>query len=169
MLKRVLDARVSEVLPEPTPLDAAPGLSARLGVPVLLKRGRSATIDDWLFAAEYILAQGNPNVVLCERGVRGFDSRTRNLLDLAAIPAVKARSHLPVIVDPSHATGHADFVPPMARAACAAGADGVMMEVHVQPERALCDAEQAVQPEAFRDLCEDLRLIEKVCNRVTGV
>jgi len=139
------------------------------GHPVLLKRGRSATIDHWMMAAEYILAQGNPNVVLCERGVRGFDPTTRNTLDLAAVPAVRARSHLPIIVDPSHATGHADFVPPMARAACAAGADGVMIEVHVRPEKALCDAEQAVQPEAFRDLCEDLRLIEKVCNRATGV
>jgi len=139
------------------------------GHPVLLKRGRSATIEHWLHAAEYILAQGNPNVVLCERGVRGFDPATRNLLDLSAIPAVQSRSHLPVIVDPSHATGHADFVPAMARAACAAGADGVMIEVHVHPERALCDAEQAVQPDAFRDLCEDLRLIEKVCNRATGV
>ena len=139
------------------------------GHPVLLKRGRSATIDHWLLAAEYILAQGNPNVVLCERGVRGFDPSTRNTLDLAAIPAVRERSHLPVIVDPSHATGHASFVPAMARAACAAGADGVMIEVHVRPERALCDAEQAVQPDAFHDLCEDLRLIEKVCNRATGV
>ena len=141
----------------------------RCGHPVLLKRGRSATIDDWLFAAEYILAQGNPNVVLCERGVRGFDSSTRNLLDLTAVPAAKARTHLPVIVDPSHATGHASFVPPMARAACAAGSDGVMIEVHVQPERALCDAEQAVRPDAFRDLCEDLRLLEKVCRRTTDV
>jgi 3-deoxy-7-phosphoheptulonate synthase len=139
------------------------------GHPVLLKRGRSATIDHWLLAAEYILAQGNPNVVLCERGVRGFDASTRNLLDLAAIPAVKARSHLPVIVDPSHATGHASFVPPMARAACAAGADGVMIEVHVQPERALCDAEQAVRPDAFSDLCDELRLLEKVCRRTTDV
>jgi 3-deoxy-7-phosphoheptulonate synthase len=139
------------------------------GHPVLLKRGRSATIEHWLLAAEYILAQGNPNVVLCERGVRGFDPSTRNTLDLAAIPAVRERSHLPVIVDPSHATGHASYVPAMARAACAAGADGVMIEVHVRPERALCDAEQAVQPDAFQDLCEDLRLLEKVCSRATGV
>lgn len=139
------------------------------GHPVLLKRGRSATIDHWLLAAEYILAQGNPNVVLCERGVRGFDPTTRNTLDIAAVPAIRQRSHLPIIVDPSHATGHASFVPPMSRAACAAGADGVMIEVHTHPQRALCDAEQAVQPGAFRDLCEDLRLLEKVCSRATGV
>lgn len=134
----------------------------RSGHPVLLKRGRSATVADWLLAAEYILAQGNPNVVLCERGVRGFDPATRNLLDLAAIPVVKARSHLPVIVDPSHATGQARFVPPMARAACAAGADGVMIEVHARPELARCDAEQALEPESFRDLADDLRLLAKV-------
>lgn len=137
----------------------------RSGHPVFLKRSRAATIDDWLLAAEYILAQGNPNVVLCERGVRGFDSATRNILDLSAIPAVRARSHLPVLADPSHGTGRSDFVPPMARAACAAGADGVMIEVHVRPERALCDAEQAVQPDDFRDLCEDLRLLEQVRGR----
>jgi 3-deoxy-7-phosphoheptulonate synthase len=135
----------------------------RSGHPVLLKRGRSATVADWLLAAEYVLAQGNPNVVLCERGVRGFDPATRNLLDLAAVPVVRARSHLPVLVDPSHATGRAAFVPPMARAAVAAGADGVMIEVHARPERARCDAEQALQPEAFRDLAEDLRLLAKVC------
>jgi 3-deoxy-7-phosphoheptulonate synthase len=133
------------------------------GHPVLLKRGRSATIADWLFAAEYILAQGNPNVVLCERGVRGFDTATRNLLDLSAVPALRERTHLPVIVDPSHATGRAAYVAPMARAACAAGADGVIIEVHNQPERALSDAEQAMRPQVFHDLCEDLRLLHQVC------
>ena len=133
------------------------------GHPVLLKRGRAATIADWLLAAEYILAKGNGNVVLCERGVRGFDPATRNLLDLSAVPAVRARSHLPVLVDPSHATGHAAYVPSMARAACAAGADGVMVEVHVRPEQARSDAEQALRPAEFRDLCEDLRLLSKVC------
>jgi len=135
------------------------------GHPVLLKRGRSATINDWLNAAEYILAQGNPNVVLCERGVRGFDSATRNLLDLAAIPAIRERSHLPILIDPSHATGKASFVAPMARAACAAGADGVMIEMHTNPQAALSDAEQALAPDAFRDLCEDLRLLEQVRGR----
>ncbi|MDJ0974927.1 MAG: 3-deoxy-7-phosphoheptulonate synthase [Planctomycetota bacterium] len=132
------------------------------GHPVLLKRGRSATITDWLMAAEYVLAQGNPNVVLCERGVRGFDPSTRNLLDLAAVAVLRTRTHLPVIVDPSHGTGHAQLVPPMARAAVAAGADGVIVEVHRRPEEALSDAEQALRPEAFRDLCEDMRLLASV-------
>lgn len=131
--------------------------------PVLLKRGRSATVDDWLMAAEYILAQGNSQVVLCERGVRGFDPSTRNLLDLAAVAVVKSRTHLPVIVDPSHATGYSRYVPAMARAACAAGADGVMIEVHAQPKLARSDAEQALRPEAFEALAEDLRLLHKVC------
>ncbi len=135
------------------------------GHPVLLKRGRSATIADWLNAAEYILAQGNPNVVLCERGIRGFDTATRNTLDLAAVPAVRAQSHLPIIVDPSHATGRSSFVAPLARAACAAGADGAMIEVHTDPTRARSDAEQAMLPVDFRDLLDDLRLIHKVCHR----
>jgi len=132
------------------------------GHPVLLKRGQAATISEWLLAAEYVLAQGNPHVVLCERGVRGFDPATRNLLDLSAVPVVRARTHLPILVDPSHATGHVGYVPSMARAACAAGADGVMVEVHTHPAAALCDAEQALLPEAFTDLVEDLRLLAKV-------
>jgi 3-deoxy-7-phosphoheptulonate synthase len=134
----------------------------RSGHPVLLKRGQAATIQEWLLAAEYVLAQGNSQVVLCERGIRGFDPSTRNVLDLAAVPVVKARTHLPVVVDPSHATGYAAYVPAMARAACAAGADGVMVEVHVHPAAALCDAEQALLPDAFADLVDDLRLLEKV-------
>ncbi|MDA1195891.1 MAG: 3-deoxy-7-phosphoheptulonate synthase [Planctomycetota bacterium] len=137
------------------------------GHPVLLKRGRSATIADWLLAAEYILAQGNPNVVLCERGIRGFDPLLRNTLDLAAIPAIRGLSHLPVIADPSHATGRAAYVAPLARAACAAGSDGVMIEVHSHPERAQSDAEQAMRPAEFRDLCEDLRLLLQVRGGVT--
>jgi 3-deoxy-7-phosphoheptulonate synthase len=132
------------------------------GHPVLLKRGRSATIADWLNAAEYILAQGNSDVVLCERGIRGFDPAMRNTLDLAAIPAVRERSHLPILIDPSHATGKAAYVPSMAMAACAAGADGVIIEMHVEPERALSDADQAMRPDDFRDLCEDLRLLASV-------
>jgi 3-deoxy-7-phosphoheptulonate synthase len=132
------------------------------GHPVLLKRGQAATISEWLQAAEYVLAQGNPQVVLCERGVRGFDPSTRNLLDLSAVPVVRARTHLPIVVDPSHATGYAAYVAPMARAACAAGADGVMIEVHSHPAAALCDAEQALLPDAFRDLVEDLRLLAQV-------
>jgi 3-deoxy-7-phosphoheptulonate synthase len=134
----------------------------RSGHPVLLKRGQAATIAEWLLAAEYVLAQGNPNVVLCERGVRGFDPTTRNLLDLSAVPVLRARTHLPILIDPSHATGRAAYVPSMARAACAAGADGVMIEVHVRPAAARSDAEQALEPEAFRDLCEDLRLLASV-------
>jgi 3-deoxy-7-phosphoheptulonate synthase len=141
----------------------------RSGHPVLLKRGRAATVADWLLAAEYVLAQGNPQVVLCERGVRGFDPATRNLLDLAAIPVVQARSHLPILVDPSHATGHAAYVPAMARAACAAGADGALIEVHAAPETARSDAEQALRPEVFRDVVEDLRLLQKVRGRPLGV
>jgi 3-deoxy-7-phosphoheptulonate synthase len=132
------------------------------GHPVLLKRGQAATIQEWLLAAEYVLAQGNSQVVLCERGIRGFDPSTRNVLDLAAVPVVKARTHLPVVVDPSHATGYAAYVPAMARAACAAGADGVMVEVHVHPAAALCDAEQALLPDAFTDLVDDLRLLSKL-------
>ena len=141
----------------------------RSGHPVLLKRGRSATIADWLLAAEYILAQGNPNVVLCERGIRGFDTATRNVLDLAAVPAIRARSHLPILIDPSHATGIASYVPPLARAACAAGADGLMIEVHVRPEEALSDAEQALTPAVFADLCDDLRILAKVTRRRSEV
>jgi len=132
------------------------------GHPVLLKRGRDATIEEWLLAAEYVLTQGNMNVVLCERGIRGFDPATRNLLDLAAVPVVRARSHLPILVDPSHGTGFAAYVPSMARAACAAGADGVMVEVHARPEEAKSDAAQALTPEAFAELAGDLRMLEKV-------
>jgi 3-deoxy-7-phosphoheptulonate synthase len=109
------------------------------------------------------------NVVLCERGVRGFDPATRNLLDLAAVPAVQSRSHLPIVVDPSHATGFAAYVPAMARAACAAGADGVMVEVHSRPEAARCDAVQALRPEDFADLAGDLRLLAQVRTRRSGI
>jgi 3-deoxy-7-phosphoheptulonate synthase len=129
------------------------------GHPVLLKRGREATVEEWLLAAEYVLSQGNGQVVLCERGVRGFDPATRNLLDLSAVPVVRARSHLPILVDPSHGTGFAAYVPAMARAACAAGADGVMVEVHVRPQEARSDAVQALRPEEFADLAIDLRLL----------
>lgn len=138
------------------------------GHPVLLKRGRSATIKDWLMAAEYILTQGNPHVVLCERGVRGFDDATRNLLDLTAVAVLRERTHLPIIVDPSHGTGKASLVPPMAKAACAVGADGLLIEVHDQPDRAMSDADQAITPAAFRDLVEDLRLLTKVRGGITS-
>lgn len=128
----------------------------RLGKPVLLKRGLSATIDEWLHAAEYILNEGNFNVVLCERGIRTFEAYTRNTLDLSAVAAVKHLSHLPVIVDPSHATGQAHLAGPMAMAAVAAGADGVMLEMHPNPAEALCDGPQSLHPESFTALMKDL-------------
>ncbi len=125
--------------------------------PVLLKRGMSATVVDLLMSAEYILSQGNPNVVLCERGVKGFDPATRNLFDVAAVPACKALSHLPIIVDPSHATGRPDLIPACALAGVAAGADGVHIEVHNCPEEALSDGPQALLPEQYQELAAQIR------------
>jgi len=124
---------------------------------VLLKRGPSATIQEWLLAAEYLLSGGNPNVVLCERGIRTFETAMRNTLDLAAVALVKELSHLPVIVDPSHATGKRSLVPPMARAAAAVGCDGLLIEVHPRPDEALSDGAQSLDPEAFGVLMSDLR------------
>jgi 3-deoxy-7-phosphoheptulonate synthase len=126
--------------------------AGKVGKPVLLKRGMSATIEEYLLAAEYILLEGNREVILCERGVRGFDTQTRNLLDLTAIPVIKGLSHLPVIADPSHGTGIRDKVSPMARAAVAAGADGLMVEVHPNPPKALSDGAQSLWPEQFEEL-----------------
>lgn len=128
----------------------------RSGHPVLLKRGAAATIDELLGAADYIFEEGNERVVLCERGVRGFDPSTRNLLDLAAVPVLKARTGAPVVVDPSHGTGRPDLVPVMSRAALAAGADGLLIEVHDQPEQALSDGGQAIQPREFAALMQDV-------------
>lgn len=125
--------------------------------PVLLKRGMSATVKDLLMSAEYILAGGNPDVVLCERGVRSFEDSTRNMLDMSAVPNVKGQSHLPIIVDPSHATGRPDLIPSMAKAAVAAGADGVHVEVHDNPEKALSDGPQALLPDQFLRLMQDVR------------
>ena len=125
------------------PLLRAVGQAQR---PVLLKRGFAATIEEWLLAAEYILLEGNPQVILCERGMRGFDPHTRNLLDLSAVPLLAQLTHLPVLVDPSHATGRAGLVVPMGVAAIAAGADGLLVEMHPHPEAALSDAEQAITP-----------------------
>jgi 3-deoxy-7-phosphoheptulonate synthase len=125
--------------------------------PILLKRGYACTITELLMAAEYIMAGGNDRLILCERGIRSFDPYTRNILDLSAIPALKRQSHLPVIVDPSHATGLAWMVPAMAKAALAAGADGLIIEVHNNPEAALCDGEQSITPEAFTSLMGTLR------------
>jgi 3-deoxy-7-phosphoheptulonate synthase len=125
--------------------------------PVLLKRGMSATVRDLLMSAEYILAEGNLDVVLCERGVRSFEDSTRNMMDLSAIPNVKGQSHLPIIADPSHATGRPDLIPAMAKAAVAAGADGVHVEVHSCPEKALSDGPQALLPSQYKSLMDDLR------------
>jgi 3-deoxy-7-phosphoheptulonate synthase len=133
--------------------------------PVLLKRGMSATVKDLLMSAEYILAEGNPNVVLCERGVRSFEDSTRNMLDLAAVPNVKGQSHLPVIVDPSHATGRPDLIPAMARASVAAGADGVHIEVHSCPEKAMSDGPQALLPKQYADLMGVLRRLAEVMGK----
>jgi 3-deoxy-7-phosphoheptulonate synthase len=137
----------------------------RLGKPVLLKRGLAATINDLLLSAEYILASGNDQVILCERGVRSFDTAARNMFDLTAIPIVKQLSHLPIIADPSHATGIRDKVIPMARAAVAAGADGVLVEVHPNPERALSDGAQTLYPEQFAQLVGELRAIAGAIGR----
>ena len=125
--------------------------------PVLLKRGMASTMTELLMAAEYVMAGGNDKIVLCERGIRGFDNFTRNILDLAIIPALKKKTHLPVIVDPSHATGLSWMVPSMSKAALACGADGIMVEVHNDPEHALCDGEQSLTPAAFASLMETLR------------
>lgn len=133
----------------------------KLNKPVLLKRGLSATIEEWLMAAEYIMAGGNRQVILCERGIRTFETITRNTLDLSAVPVVKHLSHLPVIVDPSHGTGNWRWVPDMSCAAVAAGADGLMIEVHPCPEKALCDGAQSLTVEKFAALCEK---VEKVAN-----
>ena len=136
--------------------------------PVLLKRGFSATIDEWLMSAEYILSGGNENVILCERGIRTFETSTRNTFDLSAIPVVHQRSHLPVIADPSHATGMRDKVIPMARAAVAADADGLMIEVHYDPVNAMSDGPQALLPEQFAGLMNQLRQIAEVIGRSIG-
>lgn len=131
--------------------------AGKAGLPVLLKRGLAATIDEWLNAAEYILAQGNPDVVLCERGIRTYETATRNTLDLSAVPVLRSKSHLPVIVDPSHATGVRAYVEPLAKAAVAAGADGLMIEVHPDPACALSDGPQSLTFEQFETLCGRLR------------
>ncbi len=133
--------------------------------PVLLKRGMSATIEELLLSSEYIMSGGNYNVVLCERGIRTFETYTRNTLDLAAIPVIKKLSHLPIVVDPSHATGRRDKVIPMARAAIAAGADGLLLEVHPDPEHAMSDGAQSLFPHQFEQLMKELRIIAPVLGR----
>ena len=139
--------------------------AGRSGKPILLKRGLSATIQELLLSAEYILAEGNPNVILCERGVRGFDPATRNIFDLSAIAVVHGLSHLPIVADPSHSTGHRDMVIPMARAAVAAGADGLLVEVHPTPDRALSDGAQSLYPEQFDRMMKEIRLIAEAIGR----
>ena len=139
--------------------------AGRAGKPVLLKRGMSATIDELLLAAEYILAEGNPDVILCERGIRSFDTHTRNLFDLAAIPVVKSLSHLPIIADPSHGTGIRSKVTPMGRAAVAAGADGLIVEVHPNPPKAMSDGAQSLYPDQFAKLVDEVKVIARAIGR----
>jgi 3-deoxy-7-phosphoheptulonate synthase len=143
--------------------------AGRSHLPVLLKRGLSATLDEWLLAAEYIMAEGNYNVILCERGIRTFAQHTRNTLDLAAIPAVRAVSHLPVLVDPSHGTGKSYMVGPLARAGVAVGADGLIIEVHNQPERALSDSAQSLTLEKYQQLIAEVRAIHELIASVESV
>ena len=133
--------------------------------PVLLKRGMSTTIEEFLMSAEYVLAGGNDQVILCERGIRTFETATRNTLDLSAVPVLKEKSHLPVVVDPSHGTGHARYVEPMAYAAVAAGADGIMIEVHPKPEEALSDGPQSLRPGEFKRVMEGLGRIARAMGR----
>ena len=140
-------------------------LVGRLGRPVLLKRGMAATIQDLLLAAEYVLAAGNPNVVLCERGVRGFDPATRNLFDVSSVPLVHKLSHLPIVADPSHGVGLREHVPAMARAAVAAGADGLIIEVHPTPDRALSDGAQSLYPDQFAQLMRQVGAIANAIGR----
>ena len=139
--------------------------AGRARKPVLLKRGMSATLEELLLSAEYIMSEGNYNVILCERGVRTFSDHTRNTLDLSVVPAIKRKSHLPILVDPSHGTGKRNKVLPMSRAAIAVGADGVLIEVHHKPEEALSDGPQAILPEAFEQLVREVEAIAQVLGR----
>jgi 3-deoxy-7-phosphoheptulonate synthase len=136
--------------------------AGRQSKPVMLKRGLSSTIEEWLLAAEYIVAAGNPNVLLCERGVRSFDPLTRNVLDLTCVPLLHQLTHLPVIVDPSHATGRRELVPSMSRAGIAAGADGLILEVHPDPNAALCDGKQSITPEQLRVIIQETQILARL-------
>ena len=131
--------------------------AGRSGKPVILKRGIAATIDEWLHAAEYIKSKGNHDVILCERGIRTYETSTRNTLDISAVPVIKNKSNMPVIVDPSHASGVREYVAPLSKAAVAVGADGVMIEVHPYPEKALSDGQQSLNPNEFKTLCSDIK------------
>jgi 3-deoxy-7-phosphoheptulonate synthase len=139
--------------------------AGKTGLPVLLKRGLSATIDEWLNASEYIIAEGNPNVVLCERGIRTFETATRNTLDISAVPVIKDKSHLPIIVDPSHATGVRKYVKPLAMCAVAAGADGLMIEAHPNPAIALSDGPQSLTFPQLEELCAELRPLASIMGK----
>jgi 3-deoxy-7-phosphoheptulonate synthase len=130
--------------------------------PVMLKRGISATIEEWLLAAEYIVSAGNPNVILCERGIRSFDTQTRNLLDLSCVPLLHELTHLPVIVDPSHGTGRRELVPTMSRAGIAAGADGLILEVHPDPNSALCDGRQSITPDQLKSIVREAQIMNQL-------
>lgn len=138
----------------------------KVNKPILLKRGMSATIEEFLLAAEYILKEGNENVILCERGIRTFENYTRNTLDISAVPTIKNLSHLPIVVDPSHAAGRSDIVPALAKAALAVGADGLLIEVHDHPDIALSDGAQSLLPEQLSDLMDDLRKIAPVLGKI---
>jgi 3-deoxy-7-phosphoheptulonate synthase len=135
------------------------------GRPVLLKRGMYSTLEEWLNCAEYVLSEGNPDVILCERGIRTFETYTRNTLDLSAVPAIKELTHLPIIVDPTHSTGRISLIAPMSMAAVAAGVDGLMVEVHYNPQEAKCDADQALTPGMFRDMMNRLRPLQEFMQR----
>jgi len=140
----------------------------KIDKPVLLKRGMYSTLKEWLNCAEYILAAGNPHVILCERGIRTFETYTRNTLDLSIVPSVKETSHLPIIVDPSHGTGRLSIIEPMSLAAMAAGADGIMVEVHCSPADAMCDRDQAMSPDMFGGLMKKLRLLQSTLSKMNG-
>ena len=137
----------------------------KINKPILLKRGLSATIEELLMSAEYIMAGGNEQVILCERGIRTFETYTRNTLDLSAVPAIKKLSHLPVVIDPSHSAGKWWMVEPLSKAAIAVGADGLIIEVHNDPQKALCDGQQSLKPDVFSKLMEDLKLIAAAVGR----
>jgi 3-deoxy-7-phosphoheptulonate synthase len=139
--------------------------AGRTGLPVLVKRGLSSSLEELLMAAEYVLKEGNENVMLCERGIRTFETTYRFTLDLLAIPALRELSHLPVIVDPSHAAGRRDWVQPMSLAAAAAGADGIIVEVHNEPDEAICDGPQAIATERFADYCEQVRVVAEIAGK----
>lgn len=140
-----------------------------VGKPVLLERGMTATVEEWLMAAEYIAHRGNLDIVLCERGIRTFERATRNTLDLSAVPVVQATSHLPIVVDPAHATGRNDLVVPLARAAIAVGADGIVVDIHPAPEEALCDGQQALDGSALRELAQAVRRLPALVGRKAAV